>query len=259
MAHARHRYKKWITRRPITPYNSLINGKRPGANGLPDMYRPDNTVLVLTDDRTSASWLSVHDHFENEAVFVRPAIQPGHAIWWKETSKIMTTDSTRYYPALLDGRPIIEGDPHEEEFHISIPIYRATDEDIELVLMDGAHEDDEKPVPWTPSILMKRKWARFVDAVIAVRPERLLDITDADAIAEGISTISKDGGITWKYGIPDRDGMPGTDDHGWPWHEWCNTPREAYLHLWAKLNGQASVDANPWLWVYAMDINAARP
>lgn len=264
MAHARHLRKKWQTRRPITAYNSIITG-------LPKNLKKTfawEKLAILGSDAGSVLYMQppqgtfVHAQYPWPApaigiasnLYITPRIQPGHAIWWKETHKLMATDSTRYYPELIDGRPIEENDPNEEEFPIWIPIYRATDTDIDLVLMDGDDEDEEKRVPWRPSLLMKRKWARFVDLVVSVRPERLLDITDADAIAEGISAITKDGGITIKYGIPDRDGMPGTDDHGWPWHEWCNTPREAYLKLWEKLNGQGSAAENPWLWVYTMQI-----
>jgi len=102
---------------------------------------------------------------------------------------------------------------------------------------------------WRPSIHMPRWASRITLEVESVRVERLQDISEEDAIAEGIQANSKDGGITVKYGISDRDGWPGNDDHGWHWHEWCKTPREAYLKLWEKINGPGSVQANPWVWV----------
>jgi len=99
-----------------------------------------------------------------------------------------------------------------------------------------------------PSIHMPRWASRINPQIISVRVERLNDISEEDAIAEGLSAITKDG-ITVKYGIPDSDGLPGTDDHGWPWHEWDVDPRKAYRKLWESINGAGSWNVNPWVWV----------
>lgn len=84
-----------------------------------------------------------------------------------------------------------------------------------------------------------------------VRVERLQDISEQDAIAEGLSSASKDGQL-YKYGIPDIDGLPGTDDHGWEWQDWCADPVKAFNKLWDSINGKHETkcwDANPWVWV----------
>ena len=90
--------------------------------------------------------------------------------------------------------------------------------------------------------------------ILTVHPEFLLDITEASALREGIAQITKDGGRTLKYGLADRDGSPGSDDHGWDWKEWCPTAREAYLKLWDSINaardeGQFAAKKNPAVWV----------
>ena len=62
---------------------------------------------------------------------------------------------------------------------------------------------------WAPSIHMPR-WASRIDLeIIEVRIQRLQEITEDDAIAEGMKKLSKDGGVTWKFGVSDSDGMPG--------------------------------------------------
>ena len=101
---------------------------------------------------------------------------------------------------------------------------------------------------WKPSIHMPKEACRLKLEILSIRVERLHDITEEDAIREGLSKISKDGGITWKYGIPDKDGLPGTDDTGWPWVEWEIRAREAFKKLWIAINGQESWDSNPWVW-----------
>lgn len=78
-----------------------------------------------------------------------------------------------------------------------------------------------------PSIHMPR-WACRIDLQItAVRVERLQDISEADAIAEGCSPAHPD----------DEDAR----------HHY--TPRWAYEVLWEQINGAGSWAANPWVWV----------
>jgi hypothetical protein len=100
-----------------------------------------------------------------------------------------------------------------------------------------------------PSIFMLR-WASRIDLeIVGVRVERLQEITHEDAIAEGLAAITKDYGITHKFGIPDRDGYPGTDNTGWPWEQWQISPVDAFQNLWTKINGAGTWAANPWVWV----------
>jgi hypothetical protein len=77
---------------------------------------------------------------------------------------------------------------------------------------------------WKPSIYMPRWASRITLEVAAVRVERLQDISESDAMAEGIySTVETD------------------SDHV--------APTECYKKLWESINGPGSWDANPWVWV----------
>jgi hypothetical protein len=83
-----------------------------------------------------------------------------------------------------------------------------------------------------PSIHMPRWASRINLEITAVRVERLQDISEADALAEGIS---------W----PD-DGRPPIDLTG------MSNLRIAafkYKELWESINGAGSWAANPWVWV----------
>lgn len=102
---------------------------------------------------------------------------------------------------------------------------------------------------WMPSIHMHRAASRIQLEVVSVRVERLHEVTDDDARAEGLSCLTKDG-KTYKFGIPDADGLPGNDNDGQHWCEWETSPREAFRKLWDTINaarghGWAS---NPWVW-----------
>jgi hypothetical protein len=95
-----------------------------------------------------------------------------------------------------------------------------------------------------------RSWAR----IVSVRAERLQEITEEDALLEGIAQRSKDNGRTWKYGITDRSNDPGTDGGiGWPWHEWARSGIEAYATLIDKVNKPGTWQANPFVFRYELE------
>lgn len=250
MIRARAAGLKTQTRRIITPYNCTIDGKRPGKAGLPDIYRKDNSVKILSDGKVG-DWLSVIDPFENEAVFIKPEVQPGHRIWWKETWKIVgwneeDNELTLRYPGTNSESITVqipeEWDPEGEKFNTYWQ--QCTDDMIKAGIQPDesgiylmSEDTDEKTIPTRnrSSMLMPRWAARFTNDVIAVRPERLHSITEADAIAEGIHFCEEDG---YWY----------ADDAACHKH----SARGCYLQLWAQLNGWESMEANPWLWVYTM-------
>ena len=95
---------------------------------------------------------------------------------------------------------------------------------------------------------MPRKASRIDLEITEIRVQRLNDISEDDAKAEGLNGLTRDGKLV-KCGIPDSDGLPGTDNTGWPWDEWEIDARKAYKRLWEKINGPRSWDENPWVWV----------
>ncbi|MGO0792773.1 hypothetical protein ACTOWA_23205 [Herbaspirillum seropedicae] len=106
--------------------------------------------------------------------------------------------------------------------------------------------------PWRPSIHMPRWASRFLLEVTGVRVERLQDIREEDALTEGIEK-------NWT-GDPGR-GQNGFGTVGWiPDCGWINymedmdgepayTPQDSFRSLWQSINGRASWEANPWVWV----------
>lgn len=106
-----------------------------------------------------------------------------------------------------------------------------------------------------PAMFMNRFFSRILVENQEVRVERLRDISEEDAIAEGLAYASKDGSL-YKYGIPDCDGLPGGCDIGWPWKEWEADPRRAYFKLWDLINGAGAAEANPWVWAVSFKVVA---
>lgn len=107
---------------------------------------------------------------------------------------------------------------------------------------------------WRPSVHMPRWASRITLEITNVRVERLNEISAADAIAEGLKTLSKDGGRTYKHGMPDVDGLPGGED--WKWTEWEICPRAAFKKLWESTYGPGSFN-DKWVWV--IDFRRIKP
>jgi hypothetical protein len=83
---------------------------------------------------------------------------------------------------------------------------------------------------WRPSIHMPRWASRLTLEVTGVRVERLHDISEEDAMAEGAAVSN---------GHPELGALIGAG----PSH------REGFAQLWRDINGVESWTANPWVWV----------
>jgi len=98
-------------------------------------------------------------------------------------------------------------------------------------------------ITWKPSIHMPRTLSRITLEVTGVRVERLQDIDENGAIAEGVERV------THKPIWPTFE-----EKHYWRGymnHERANrdTAIDSFNSLWRSINGPESWDANPWVWV----------
>lgn len=87
---------------------------------------------------------------------------------------------------------------------------------------------------WRTSIHMPRLASRLTLHVTDVRVQRLHDISEADAIAEGIEP--GDTGLEWRCYAPEPKGQT---------HWAC--PCESYRTLWNSIHGAGSWASNPWV------------
>jgi len=96
--------------------------------------------------------------------------------------------------------------------------------------------------PWKPSIHMRRRDSRILLEVTDVRVERLQDIGEQQALAEGIVGVDfrPDDGFPICRGY-----MVGPDDGSTPLETHAT---KAFAGLWRSINGPESWDANPWVW-----------
>lgn len=169
-------------------------------------------------------WQPVHDNVAGKAVAKRAALiqcpygKPGDRLWVRETwaGPLVTNEKWESVSA-----------PSE----IERPEYcvYAADGGPAPEFMDA---DDILRCRWTPSIHMPRWASRITLEITGVRVERLQDISEDDAAAEGVERDS-DGWLDYL--------MPST--------QCCVSARESFRTLWESINGAGSWEANPWVWV----------
>ena len=161
---------------------------------------------------------------------------PGDTLWVREAFAVLTGAGTRtVYRA--DGEPTQRYFPAE-------PVHN---------------------MKWTPSIHMPRWASRITLRVTDVRVERLQDISEEDAKAEGVEpTFYSE---HWTAYDPITEGYPsftvepdaaqiaerGLENvRHHPPKLMCSA-REQFRRLWESINGPGSWDANPWVWVVSFE------
>ena len=144
-------------------------------------------------------------------------VAPGHSgVWWCDAAA--NPDDVRRCPYGQPGDRLwvretfgFSGSGYIPDIH-----FRAT--------------NPEAPIlgRWHPSIHMRRIDSRITLEITSVRVERLQEISEADAQAEG-----------WT-----RRPEVSTDPQV---HK--EAARDWFMDLWESINGPGSWDANPWVWV----------
>ena len=159
---------------------------------------------------------------------------PGDRLWVRET---WSADFANHYP--FEKYWYAADDDRLHEIHVCDGVRG----------IHSTEHDSQVPFRRRPSVHMPRSASRILLEITEVHAERLQEICATDAVAEGLSKISKDGKMV-KYGIADADGLPGTDNWGWPWHEWRQSPIDAYERLWNERSIARGVgwNDNPWVW-----------
>lgn len=157
-------------------------------------------------------WNNVHN---NSRSFISqcPYGKPGDVLWVRETWA-------------KTGDNFHDDWPGHGEYY-----YRADDPYSEL-----EPNSPTKGLPkWKPSIFMPKEACRIKLLVKDIRVERLQDISEQDAIAEGIQTLC--------------DPKISETGSGQKFYNEGDYPTDHYERLWESINGKDSWNKNPWVWV----------
>lgn len=160
-------------------------------------------------------WIAAHGTIkfsETSAARLCPYGKPGDRLWVRETWRPTVIIGETYTAYVTEYRA--DGEWQEAEF-----------DDWEEVF------DDRRRDRWRPSIHMPRWASRITLEVIGVRVERVQEITNEDAKAEGVTDTP--------YPMKTYKG-------------WADGVYTALFHdLWDSINAKRgySWEANPWCWV----------
>ncbi|QDD62682.1 hypothetical protein EJD96_00260 (plasmid) [Herbaspirillum seropedicae] len=225
----------------------LMNGAMVRATLAGDKTNTRRTQgLEFFSDNDAGNWRCVrvsggnayfvYGNSPKEHVEKCPYGQPGDRLWVRETCRAEElddgSDGVRY--AADDAFIHIRAGAAEAEAWHKLFNYRG---------QQGAV---------VPSIHMPRWASRILLEITSVRVERLWNISEQDALAEGIEK-------NWT-GDPSK-GQNGFGTVGWvPDCGWINymedmdgepayTPQDSFRSLWQSINGRDSWAANPWVWV----------
>lgn len=217
--------RKTQTRR-IVSWRGLNEGLNLNFSGLKACEYPKGWIIE-SDSRSSSEWRCQPTPC--------PFGKVGDRIWVRETWALLGNEDgccVDWHDNLCKG--------NEKS---AAKIYRASCEqrpgDYGLwSIPDDAewkpHTDNQKfEGAWRPSIHMPRWASRILLEITDVRVERLNNICEGDAQAEGVAQLR--GGF-WKHYQP-----------GWTQHQL--SARGSFVTLWKSIYGEESWQANLWVWV----------
>lgn len=164
--------------------------------------------------------------------------KPGDRLWVREGFCALSYCPGEYGGQGEAGYPLTSDIKKEPPSGSYTLVYRA----------DEPGEDG----PWRPSTNMPRWASRITLEVTDVRVERVQDISEGDAMAEGIQKED----VCPSGFDPDSFHPPGAYGfvsglHPFPKGMIYVTPQEAFRELWESINAKRGFgwDANPWVWV----------
>jgi hypothetical protein len=114
-------------------------------------------------------------------------------------------------------------------------VYRADHGEAQSVFIERPHsaEWDVVVTRWRPSIFMPRWASRAVPEITDVRLQRLHEISEGDARAEGIDDDAADRVLMMAEAMNQREPRPFAS---------------AFETLWEDIHGSGAWHANPWVW-----------
>ncbi len=168
--------------------------------------------------------LFVEKKYELPFLYKCPFGQPGDLLWvretWQETTWLAKDDENYGY------------------------IYKASENGQDW-------EDNTDNWKWKPSLFMPKSACRLWLQIKDIRVERLQNISEDDAIAEGIDINTR--GIvkfpkTYKNYLVNEKYL---NKHPEMWkHEFLESPKESFQSLWDSINKKTHPwESNPWVWV----------
>jgi hypothetical protein len=201
----------------------------------PILFSTDMVKAILQGRKTQTRRILKIQPPEN-AQFIGIRIDLGNQEFGYYFNDGKTGNDQGFFPGLFTNLKCPYGQPGDLLWvRESFSIYR----DAFLFKADEPHIF--KGIKYKPSIHMPKEYARIWLQVTEVRVQRLQDITDEDAIAEGIEKHPNDKTNVHFRNYHHKDFL-------------MIIPKYSFKTLWEKTTGFDSWDANPWVWVISYKV-----
>ena len=202
------------------------------------------------------------DEYGGSIQYEKPPYQPGDILYVRETWRVGAWDIFNQMIA-FDYKDGTFGELtyiHDRELFERLVNQSRNDArqaKCEYNGVDFVWEKGKSPCRWHPSIRMPKEAARIWLKVTDARVERLQEITESGAKAEGIRGYTKDGNL-YKYAVTDDWWIDYHNKHkeivtGTWWQDMPRTAKDAFSYLWNSTIKKSDLDlygwnANPWVW-----------
>jgi hypothetical protein len=192
---------------------------------------PGSTETCWINDELNDSWPSKRTD-SNYKWKLCPFGPPGTVLWVQEPFQIVRVEG-----------PLNEAVAHVRFFWSPKPVRKRKLDRKGLLNWLGR----QNPYAKASGRCMYRSFAREFAVLKSVRVERVQDISEADAAAEGIVEIQRS---IYRHGRMNGYGTEGTSPE-----DAASTRRLAFESLWESINAKRGYGwkANPWVWVLELE------
>ena len=198
---------------------AIIEGRKSMTRRVmkPQPYLEDGST-IWSYSKDSFGSLPPNKMTESPFGFKCPYGQVGDVLWVREkTCYVMIEHAHDLLVGFRERRQIIYGTDFHEDW------------------MKYAKE--KYLYKWEPSLFMPKAACRIFLKITDIRVERLQDITEQDAVGEGIEEAEFDNvnkcRVFKHYGYQNA----------------VTDAKDSFQSLWHSINGEESWNANPWVWV----------
>lgn len=212
--------RKTQTRRLVPPVWTVEDIKPPWWWTKARLVHRPTCIRELCEQVDDSELACYGFEFTNKHAPRSPFGSPGDRLWVRETHAFA---SRNHWPDL----------PH---------VFSPVETGLGVTVYYRAGFDRAKSgLTWRPSIHMPRWASRITLEVTEVRVERLQDISEADAEAEGVERV---------FG---RDVPPAMGGGVETWRDyleegWRTSARSSFVTLWESIHGRGAWAKNPWVW-----------
>ena len=214
-------FKGWSIRR-------ILAGEKTHTRRIVKPQPPDDVRSVMWDDM-GGDWIGTVGSRNDPILWNEkcPYGKPGDQLWVKEAFRLPERHDDQYTPKEYVSR---------SGYTQGIPGYARYEAD-EKRVFEVAGNPGAPSFKWgrlRPAIHMPRELCRLRLRVEDVRVERLHEISNEEAVAEGVRGFWCD--EIQGYDIPDVAVVDGP-------------PRRAFAYVWEDIHGNDAWEKNPFVWV----------